>query len=122
MSAARAASRSRLTLGTMAAQRGRTPQFVFMKSRTKSAVVLGSTVTGLSSGAGGAFALLHSVMMSFPAAGSATTAAMTAATATYESLARGFMRFRFQSALIPEFNHFDGLLARVSVRRPLEIP
>src|SRR5262245_21017722 len=75
---ARAASMSFLTLGTAATQRGRTPQLAFMKSRTSSAVVLGSTVTGLSSGTGGGFTLAHSVMMSPAQAGIAPNAAATA--------------------------------------------
>src|ERR1700720_2111873 len=92
MSWARAVSRSFLTLGTVAMQRGRAPQFPFMKSRTKSAVVFGSTVTGLSSGAGGSFTPAHSVVTSAAEAGMApgvTTAA--AIVAAQDSFARCFM-------------------------------
>src|SRR5258708_1143962 len=67
MLCARAVSTSFFTLGTMATQRGRTPQLSFMRSSTSSAVVFASTVTGLSSGFGGSFTLSHSVVMS-PAA------------------------------------------------------
>src|SRR5262245_1915881 len=76
---ARAASISFFTLGTMATQRGRWPQLFFMKSSTKSAVVRGSTVTGLSCGAGGTFALAQSATMSPAETGSATKAAAMAA-------------------------------------------
>jgi len=44
----------------------RTPQLPFMKSSRRSAVVLGSTVTGLSSGAGGVFTVAQSATMSRP--------------------------------------------------------
>src|ERR1700722_11513394 len=90
---ARASSSSFLTLGTVAAQRGRVPQFAFMKSRTRSAVVLGSTVAGLSSGTGGGFTVAHSVVMSLARAGDAANAATTAArTATWQlGQARCFM-------------------------------
>src|SRR3954468_5558957 len=64
MLAARAASRSFLTVATVARQRGRTPQLLFIMSRTSSAVVFGSMLTGLSSGAGGSLALAHWLMMS----------------------------------------------------------
>src|SRR3954462_8769119 len=64
MLAARAASSSFLTLRTVARQRGRTPQLLFIISSTSSAVVFGSTVTGLSSGAGGSFTPAHSPVMS----------------------------------------------------------
>src|SRR5262249_29055086 len=67
--------------GTAATQRGRWPQFAFMKSSTSSAVVLGSTVTGLSSGTGGSFTLVHSVVMSPALAGSAANAAAMATAA-----------------------------------------
>src|ERR1035437_5447150 len=76
---ARAASRSFLTLGTVETQRGRTPQFTFMRSRIRSAVVLGSTVTGLSSGTGGAFTAVHSAVISLACAGRAASAAATMA-------------------------------------------
>src|SRR5215212_9153063 len=58
-----------LTLATLAPQRGRTPQLPFIMSSTRRAVVLGSTVTLLSSGAAGTFTLVHSVMMSLADAG-----------------------------------------------------
>src|SRR6266436_5237238 len=95
MSWARACSRSFLTLGTVVAQRGRTPQFVFMRSRISSAVVLGSTVAGLSSGTGGGFTLAHSVVMSLASAGTATGAAMTAANmlAQQDGLVKCVMKF-----------------------------
>src|SRR3954454_2059334 len=64
MLAARAASSSFLTLRTVARQRGRAPQLLFIISRTSSAVVFGSTLTGLSSGAGGSFTPAHSPVMS----------------------------------------------------------
>src|SRR2546429_5693242 len=63
MSWARAASRRILTVATVARQRGRAPQLAFIISSTRSAVVLGSTVTGFSSGTGGSFTLAHSLMM-----------------------------------------------------------
>src|ERR1700691_1866551 len=95
MSRARAASRSFLTLGTVETQRGRAPQFVFMKSRIRSAVVLGSTVAGLSSGTGGGFTVAHSVVMSLARTGSAASAAMTAASKATrrDGQARCFMMF-----------------------------
>src|SRR6266550_6271934 len=62
--AARAASWSFLTLGTVATQRGRAVQPDFIISRMRRAVVLPSSVTGLSSGTGGVFTVAHSVMMS----------------------------------------------------------
>src|SRR5258707_14747399 len=54
-----------------ATQRGRLSvlQNCLMKSIIKSAVVLGSAVTGLSSGAGGVFTLDHSSMMVWAGAG-----------------------------------------------------
>src|SRR5262249_8139121 len=61
---ARASSCSRLMLGTAATQRGRALQFAFMMSRSRSAVVEGSTVTSFSSGGGGTTALLQSEMTS----------------------------------------------------------
>ena len=87
---ARAASMSFLTAGTVATQRGRAPQLFFMKSSTSSAVVLGSTVTGLSCGTGGGFTLAHSVVMSPAVAGSAANAA-AATSAARQSLARWVM-------------------------------
>src|SRR4029450_12630315 len=74
----RAASRIFLTLGTLGRQRGRTPQLPFMKSSRSSAVVLGSTVTGLSSGAGGVFTVAQSATMSPAKAGCAAAIAVTA--------------------------------------------
>src|SRR5262245_4500290 len=62
---ARAAPISCLTVDTVARQRGRAPQLPFIMSSTSSAVVAGSTVTGLSSGAGGSLALAQSRVMSF---------------------------------------------------------
>src|SRR5712672_2344865 len=79
---ARAASRIFLTLGTLAWQRGRTPQLPFMKSSRGSAVVLGSTVTGLSSGAGGVVTVAQSATMSPAAAGCAAAATSNAAQAS----------------------------------------
>src|SRR5258706_9748875 len=58
--AARAASCSRLTLGIVAMQRGRTPQLDFIMSRMSRAVVEPSSVTGLTSGAGGGFTAAQS--------------------------------------------------------------
>src|SRR4051812_35486061 len=60
----RASSCSRLIFGTLATQRGRALQLPFMISRNRTAVVDGSTVTSLSSGAGGATTLLQSEIMS----------------------------------------------------------
>src|SRR5215472_2591197 len=74
----RAVSISFSTLGTIAAQRGRAPQLFFMRSSTSSAVVLGSTVTALSSGFGGSLTLSQSLMMS-PAAAECTASAAAAA-------------------------------------------
>ena len=74
MSWARASSTSFFTGATVEAQRGRTPQLVFMRSSTRSAVVLGSTVAGLSSGTGGGFTCVHSLVMSIAATGAARTA------------------------------------------------
>src|SRR5262245_25491689 len=52
------------TVDTVARQRGRAPQLPFIMSSTSSAVVLGSTLTGLSCGAGGNVTLAHSLVMS----------------------------------------------------------
>src|SRR5580693_5881300 len=62
---ARAASTNFFTFGTEAAQRGRRAcvQVCTVKSMTKSAVVLASSVTGLSCGGAGSFALYQSSMM-----------------------------------------------------------
>src|SRR5215468_4268699 len=87
---ARAASRIFLTLGTLAWQRGRTPQLAFMKSSRSNAVVLGSTVTGLSSGAGGVFTVAQSATMSPARAGCAAAIAATA-TAAQASLRAKFV-------------------------------
>src|SRR5215471_14704711 len=59
-------------------QRGRTPQFVFIRSRIKSAVVLVSTSTGLSSGTDGGFTVAHSVVMSLACTGQAESVARMA--------------------------------------------
>jgi hypothetical protein len=93
-----------LTLGTVAPQRGRAPQFAFMKSRIRSAVVFGSIVAGLSSGTGGGLTAAHSVVMSFAREGSAGSAAMRAAhTATpHDGQVRRFM------ILLPIFVLSDG--------------
>src|SRR5436305_13672557 len=89
---ARALSMSFLTLGTVATQRGRAPQFAFIKSSIRSAVVAGSTVTGLSSGTGGGFTLAHSVVPSLAQAGiEAGMAAIAAMAAAQDSFARCFM-------------------------------
>src|SRR5579862_8882081 len=71
MSLLRALARSCFTLGSEATQRGRrwSLQVCLTKSSINRAVVLGSTVTGLSSGAGGAFTLDHSLMMVWAGAG-----------------------------------------------------
>src|SRR5712671_2545545 len=81
MSWARAASSSFLILGTVAPQRGRAPQFVFMRSRIRSAVVFGSIIAGFSSGTGGGFTVVHSVVMSFACEDGAASAVITAASA-----------------------------------------
>src|ERR1700674_600816 len=62
--ALRASSYSRLMVGTVATHRGRAPQFVFIMSKMSRAVVEASTVTGLSSGGGGAFAVAQSSRIS----------------------------------------------------------
>ena len=74
-------------MGTVAMQRGRVPQFPFMKSRTKSPVVFGSTVTGLSSGTGGALTLAHSVVTSLADAGMMPTGATMLRVATTAAIA-----------------------------------
>src|SRR5579872_7497645 len=73
-----ACSISLLAIGMVAAQRGRAPQFPFMKSSASSAVLFGSTVAGLSSGTGGGLTLSHSLVMSFAWAGGMASAAATA--------------------------------------------
>src|ERR1700719_423906 len=95
MLCARASSMSFFTLGTMEAQRGRTPHLAFMRASTSSAVVFGSTVTDLSSGFGGSFTLSHSVVMS-PAA--ARRAAENIAAAI--SAAQNFDAVRFMAILL----------------------
>src|SRR5262245_37033164 len=88
----RAVSMSFFTLGTAATQRGRTPQLAFMKSSTSSAVVRGSTVTGLSSGAGGTFTVVQSATISPADAGNALkTAAMASAVAQPSCLTTWFI-------------------------------
>src|ERR1700730_10521944 len=77
MLCARAASCSRFMFGTAAMQRGRALQPAFMMSRKRTAVVAGSTVTSLSSGGGGATAVLQSEMTS-ATDGDTSKAAMTA--------------------------------------------
>src|SRR5271170_7343033 len=85
----RATSMSFLTFGTLVRQRGRTPQLFFPKSRTSSAVVFGSTVTCLSSGAGGGVTFAHSAVISPANTGAAPNAATIAA--AQEVFARRFM-------------------------------
>src|SRR5262245_16449497 len=86
----RAASISFLMVGMVATQRGRAPQLFFMKSSTSRAVVLGSTVTGLSSGADGGFTLAQSVTMSPVKAGLVASAARLAK-AAMQHTCRGVM-------------------------------
>src|SRR6476660_1121434 len=62
--AARASPSSFLIAGSAATQRGRLAQFWFMKSPMIRAVVFGSRVTALISGAAGVFTFAHSSMMS----------------------------------------------------------
>src|ERR1700686_5690769 len=68
---ARASASSFAILGVEATQRGRLSvlQNCLMKSIIKSAVVLGSSGTGLSSGGGGVFTLDHSSTMVWAGAG-----------------------------------------------------
>src|SRR4029453_5479650 len=80
--AVRAASWSFLTFGTVSEQRGRLGQLVFIISRIKSAVVLPSSVTGLSSGTGGAFTVAHSAIMSAATDGDAVSNATASVPAT----------------------------------------
>jgi hypothetical protein len=79
---ARAVSIILATAGTLSMQRGRLPQLPFMKSSTSSAVVFGSTVTRLSSGTGGGFTLVHSLVMSWAPAANAPNMATAAISAT----------------------------------------
>src|SRR6516165_10138303 len=88
---ARASSISFFTFGTLARQRGRTPQLFFPKSRTSSAVVFGSTVTELSSGAGGGVTLAHSAVMSPASADAAASAAIAANSAVAHVVPRCFI-------------------------------
>src|SRR5258706_8784503 len=90
---ARAASRIFLTPGTLAWQRGRTPQLAFMKSSRRRAVVLGSTVTGLSSGAGGVFTVAQSATMSPAEDGCAAAIAATASAAQASRRAKFVAKF-----------------------------
>src|SRR6202162_4826192 len=90
MSWARASSMSFFTVGTVLMQRGRAPQLAFMKSRTSSAVVFGSTVTVLSCGVGGAFTLAHSVVMSLAKA-ALSVAIAAASVVAQEIFVRCFM-------------------------------
>src|SRR5580700_6565786 len=78
--AARAASCSRLTLGTVATQRGRAPQFCFIMSMMSRAVVEWSSVTALSSGFGGRLTVPQSSRMS-PAKADAANAMISAVAA-----------------------------------------
>src|SRR5215470_7703491 len=99
MLAARAASCSFLTFGTIAVQRGRSPQLVFIKSRINSAVVLGSIVTDLSSGAGGGFTLVHSETISPARPGATeTVVAVTIAAAAMKALV-AHRRLLFKSVM-----------------------
>src|SRR5262245_25042311 len=86
-----ACSISLLAIGMVAAQRGRTPQFPFMKSSASSAVVFGSTVAALSSGTGGGFTLSHSLVMSFACTGAAAKPASASMRTQPDTLARCFM-------------------------------
>src|SRR5215469_17633818 len=97
MSWACASSISLLATGMVEAQRGRTPQFPFMKSSASSAVVFGSIVAGLSSGTGGGLTLDHSVVMSFAPAGSAANAAAVANRMAQPSLIACFIVSSFRS-------------------------
>src|SRR5262249_27329370 len=93
MLAARAASCSFLILGTIAVHRGRSPQFVFIRSRINNAVVLGSTVTALSSGTGGGFTVAHSETMS-PVHAGVTDIGAEMATAVKAAAANRRLRFK----------------------------
>src|SRR5215203_2710517 len=74
VAAARALSWRFLSFGAISAQRGRRAQLSFMTSRIRSAVVLPSSVTALTSGAGGAFTLAHSAITSAALTGAANAA------------------------------------------------
>src|ERR1700704_3282711 len=97
MSWARAAASSVLTFGTVARQSGRVPHFIFIRSSTSSAVVLGSTVADLSSGTGGGFTLAQSVVMSAASPGHADSVAI----ATASAAARHAGRMRWCMVLLP---------------------
>src|ERR1700686_1308331 len=96
----RASSMSFLMLGTIGMQRGRTPQLFFMRSSASSAVVFGSTVTGLSSGFGGSFTLSQSVMMSPAPAGQAAQIAAAAISAAQNFDALGWYMAAFMAFLL----------------------
>src|ERR1700690_3428338 len=87
----RASLISFLTLGTVARQRGRVPQFPFMRSRTRRSVVFGATVTGLSSGTGVSFTLAHSEVMSAAPAGAPRVATAAMIAVAQDSVARCVM-------------------------------
>src|SRR5262249_58555741 len=99
MSCACACSISLLAIGMVEAQRGRTPQFVFMKSSASSAVVFGSTVAGLSSGTGGGFTLSHSLVMSFACAAGVANPANASTSTQHDTLARCFMTLLLSSQI-----------------------
>src|SRR5260221_13192633 len=90
MLCARAASCMRFRFGTAATQRGRAVQPAFMISRKRSAVVCGSTVTSLSSGAGGALACAQSETTS-AVDGVATATASAAAKVAVVNLSDRFI-------------------------------
>src|SRR5260370_3244697 len=113
--AARAASCSRLTLGTVATHRGLAPQFCFIMSMMSRAVVEWSSVTALSSGFGGAFTESQSSTMS-PAKADAANARIsaTAATAAPRNNARMFdinalplVPVRFKDPPLSRSEHFE---------------
>src|SRR6185312_221331 len=108
--AARAFASSFFIAGKVAMQRGRLPQFCFMKSSISSAVVFTSAVTGLSTGAGGALMAAHSSTTLAACAGTAPNA-MTTAKATN--------RLRFMKVFLrncrtdrPACNHHDAQAMR----------
>src|SRR6266404_6057148 len=95
---ARASASSFSILEREATQRGRLSvlQICLKRSITKSAVVLGSAVTGLSSGGGGTFTLDHSSMMVWAGAG----APQAKATASAASDNRWRDRNMFSSQMV----------------------
>src|ERR1700683_2771178 len=102
---ARASSTNFFTLGTESAQRLRrsTVQVCTVKSITRSAVVFGSSVTGLSCGGAGSLALYHSAMMVSPRAETVTefadkTAAIAATTKKLRRMRSS--RFSFREAYV----------------------